>query len=197
MTVQKIATMTAIAAILFAAPALADEGGAHALSVEEAETQIRQELGLSRDDQINPDAVPPALLEQLGDAVMDEMAVSEAQHQWMDTMMGGEGSESLASSHQWMGYRYLTGGYGGSFGPGSGGGMHGGRGGGSRSGHMGGGMMGGWGMMGNPQWGTEPDSYESPENIVRRRYAEGEITREEYREMMDELGASGSTERQR
>ena len=193
MTVRKISTVAAIAVILFATPALADEGAAHSLSIEEAETQIRQELGLSQNDPINPDAVPPALLEQLGDAVMGEMAVSEAQHQWMDTMMGGDGSESLASSHQWMGYRYLTGGYGGSFGPGSGPGRNGG----FRGGHMRGGMMGGWGMMGNPQWGTQPDSYESPEDIVRRRYAEGEITREEYREMMDELSASGSTGRRR
>jgi uncharacterized membrane protein len=61
--------------------------------------------------------------------------------------------------------------------------MHGGR----HGGMMGPGMMGRWGMMGNPRWGSAPDAYESPEEIARRRYASGEITREEFREIMEEL----------
>lgn len=165
--------------VFISAPILADEIDHHDLSVEDAVAQIRDELGLSAEDTIDPDRVPPEMLELLGDAVMAEMAVTEAQHEWMDTMMGGEGSESLASTHRWMGYRYLTGGYGGGFGPGRRGGMHGGM--------MGPGMMGRWGMMGNPEWGTSPDAYDSPEEIARRRYARGEITRDEFREIMDEL----------
>lgn len=159
------------------APILADEVDHHDLSVEDAVEQIRSELGLSPEEPIDADRVPSEMLEALGDAVMAEMAGTEAQHQWMDTMMGGEGSESLASTHRWMGYRYLTGGYGGGFG--RRGGMHGGM--------MGPGMMGRWGMMGNPEWGSSPEAYDSPEEIARRRYAQGEITRDEFREIMDDL----------
>ena len=177
--------------VFISAPILADEIDHHDLSVEDAIGQIRDELGLSAEEPIDPDRVPPEMLELLGDAVMAEMAVTEAQHEWMDTMMGGEGSESLASTHRWMGYRYLTGGYGGGFGPGGGPSPDGawgpGRRGGMHGGMMGPGMMGRWGMMGNPDWGTSPDAYDSPEEIARRRYAQGEITRDEFREIMDEL----------
>lgn len=180
--IRIILTALLISAFI-SAPLLADEVSHHDLSVEDAVGRIRDELGLSAEEPIDPDRVPPELLELLGDAVMAEMAVTEAQHEWMDTMMGGEGSESLASTHRWMGYRYLTGGYGGGFGPGGGpgsrGGMHGGM--------MGPGMMSRWGMMGNPEWGSSPEAYDSPEEIARRRYARGEITRDEYRELMDEL----------
>ena len=188
--------------ITLASPLFATGGDAHTVSIEEAISRIRSELGLSPNDSIDPEAVPSPLLEELGDAVMADMAGSEAHHGWMDTMMGGEGSESLASAHRWMGYRYLTGGYG-PYGPGPGpngtwdgqerpgwnerwgrgGGMHGGM----RGGMMGPGMMGRWGMMGNPRWGSAPDAYASPEEIARRRYASGEITREEFREIIDEL----------
>jgi hypothetical protein len=82
--------------------------------------------------------VPPELLGELGDAVMSEIHPDPQTHEWMDQMMGGEGSESLASAHRWMGYRYLAGGYGRGFGMMSGG-------------MMGPGMMGRgfgrWGMI--------------------------------------------------
>jgi hypothetical protein len=192
-----VLTLLVLGAAL-ASPLLATGGDAHTVSIEEAISHIRSELGLSPDEAIDPDAVPSPLLEELGDAVMADMAGSEAHHEWMDTMMGGEGSESLGSAHRWMGYRYLTGGYG-PYGPGPGPdgrwddrwssrpgwgrgpgrGMHGGM--------MGPGMMGGWGMMGNPRWGAGPETYDSPEEIARRRYARGEITTDEFREIMDEL----------
>jgi hypothetical protein len=173
--------MLSILVILFAAgglfigavSAFADNDG-HSESVEQVEAQIRSELGLKADERIDPDKVPPQLLEELGDAVMAVMHPDPEQHEWMDRMMGGEGSESLAAAHRWMGYRYLSGGYGGGFGM-MGGGM------------MGPGMMGRWGMMGNPRvpYGSLP--YESPEDIVKRRYAAGEINRRQYRQMLDDL----------
>jgi len=83
----------------------------HSTSVEEVLLEIRRELGLSLDDAINPDRVPPFLLEELGEAVMSEAHPDPEQHEWMENTMGGEGSESLATAHRWMGYRYLSGGY--------------------------------------------------------------------------------------
>lgn len=50
---------------------------------------------------------------------------------------------------------------------------------------MGPGMMGGWGFR-SPQGYTSP--YQSPEDIARMRYARGEITREQYEQLMKDLG---------
>ncbi len=146
----------------------------HSESVEEVMAEIRAELGLEANERIEPDKVSPQLLEKLGDTVMGTMHPDPEQHEWMDEMMGGEGSESLAAAHRWMGYRYLSGGYGSGFGM-MGGGM------------MGSGMMGHGGMMGDPgvPFGSFP--YESPEDIVKRRYAQGDINRKEYLQMLEDL----------
>ena len=167
----------AAAALILAGVAYADDDD-HDLSIQQVTDEIRAQLGLGPNDSIDADVVPPALLERLGEAVMISVHPDTDTHEWMDEMMGGEGSESLAAAHRWMGYRYLTGGYG-------------------AAGMMGPGMMGSfgpggagrrWGMMGNPSVQV-PDQqrFASPEDIVRRRYAAGEITREEYLQMMDDL----------
>jgi len=151
----------------------------HTASVDQVMQKIYDNLGLKSGDRVNPDQVPPALLEELGDAVMSEIHPDGDVHEWMDQMMGGEGSDSLAAAHRWMGYRYLSGGYG----PGMMGSATGGM--------MGRGMMGngfnGWGMMGNPNIAPGNYPYRSPEQIVKDRYAKGEITREQYLQMMKDL----------
>ena len=146
----------------------------HNESVEAVTAEIRAELGLKANERIDPAKVSPQLLEQLGDAIMGTIHPDPEQHEWMDQMMGGEGSESLAAAHRWMGIRYLNGGYG----PGSG--MMGG-------GMMGPGMMGRWGMMGNPGIPFRSFPYESPEDILKRRYAQGDISRQEYLQMLEDL----------
>jgi len=154
------------------------DSDAHERSITDVESEIRVAIGLNATESIDPATVPDNLLIELGDAVMASHVGNEAQHLWMDQMMGGEGSASLDAAHRWMAYRYLSGGYGttgmggfGMMGPGM----------------MGGGMGRGWGLMGDP--GTMYDSipYSSPEDILKRRYAEGEISREEYRKMLDDL----------
>jgi hypothetical protein len=179
-TVKKLTILllisTAITGLVFA------DADGHGRSVTEVLDEIRAELGIDEGKRIPPDAVSPALLEELGDAVMAEIHPDPEVHAWMDQMMGGEGSESLASAHRWMGYRYLTGGYGRGFGM-MGGGMMG-------PGMMGRGM-GPWGVMGNPNVDAATNgAYDSPEEIAKRRYARGEISREEYLQLMEDLSHS-------
>ncbi len=175
-----VAVSAAALALIAAASGWSQSSGEeHAASVETVMAEIRQQLDLGPNDRVDPAKVPDDLLEQLGEAVMSVMVPNERQHEFMDRMMGGEGSASLAAAHRWMGYRYLTGGYAA-----AGGGAYGGM---MGSGMMGGGYAGRWGMMGDPEapYGSIP--YSSPEQIVKRRYAEDQITREQYQQMMKDL----------
>ncbi|MCF7929505.1 MAG: SHOCT domain-containing protein [Spirochaetales bacterium] len=144
----------------------------HSAEPNQVIEEIRGKMELGPEETIDPDAVPVSMLEKLGEAVMSEIHPNERVHLWMDRMMGGEGSQSLASTHRWMGYRYLTDGseYG-----------YGRRG----MGMMGPGMMGrSWGMHGS-DYGPIP--YDSPEEVLKQRYARGEISREEYLRALDDL----------
>ena len=115
--------------------------------VETVIDEIRAALDLRDGEGIDPDKVPPELLEKLGDAVMGLIHSNAERHEWMDEMMGGESSENLSEAHRWMGYRYLTGGYSGHF-----------------------------SMMGFIDVPFDSIPYESPEDIVNGRYIRGEIS---------------------
>lgn len=71
--------------------------------------EIRKELNLKDNEKIDPNKVPDRLLGELGEAVMSERHPNDREHEWMDDMMGGEGSSSLEAMHKAMGYRYLEG----------------------------------------------------------------------------------------
>jgi len=199
------------------------EGNEHGKSVELILKEIREEQGIELNESINLDKVSPELLEELGEAVMSIMHPDPKQHEWMDTMMGGEGSARLRAMHQTMGYQYLTGESGPIMGRGiapcRGGALF------NRRGKMGHGMMGypfsyggrwGFGMM-NLRYGgmivmwvivivliglvvylivrsQRPKesggilrSGETPIDIIKRRYASGEINREEYERLQKDL----------
>ena len=81
----------------------------HNKTILEVIKDIRKELNLNKNDRIDPEKVPDNLLEELGEAVMSERHPDEREHEWMDDMMGGEGSTSLKAMHKAMGYRYLEG----------------------------------------------------------------------------------------
>ena len=81
----------------------------HGKSLENVLGEIREELKVDTNSQIDPALVSEGLLEELGDAVMSLMHPDERQHEWMDRMMGGEGSESLKNAHIRMAYNYLSG----------------------------------------------------------------------------------------
>ena len=109
-------------------------------SIDEIIEEIREAQGIAPNDPIDPNRLSDAHLEELGEAVMDLMHPDEREHEFMDRMMGGEGSESLEYMHRMMGYRYLSGDFRGRLGRMMGWGTRG----------MGFGMMGGMPMIG---WG--------------------------------------------
>ena len=121
--------------LLAAAAVTADE--AHGRDVETIVGEILHDTGASSLSAVSPDAVSPALLEELGDGVMG-LLLDDWHHERMDAMLGGEGSDSLAAYHRDLGEQYII----------SGGKLNG-----SRS--WGGGWMGPGGMMG----GFRPFSY--------------------------------------
>jgi len=95
--------------LLLSLPLFSDENS-HGKSIEQVFELIRDEQNVASNKDINPEKVSDDLLEEFGEAVMSLMHPDERQHEWMDNMMGGEGSASLRSAHIMMGYNYLTGG---------------------------------------------------------------------------------------
>ncbi|PJE76103.1 hypothetical protein COV04_01065 [Candidatus Uhrbacteria bacterium CG10_big_fil_rev_8_21_14_0_10_48_11] len=75
--------------------------------VKAALSAIYETQGVSDVNKIDCDKVSDSQFETLGDAYMGIMMPNETQHQAMDTMMGGEGSESLSQAHINMGRSYL------------------------------------------------------------------------------------------
>ncbi len=130
---KKINFILVIASIIFIAPILvsADSG----VSLDSVLSEIKTSQNVSENNQIKCENVSEQNFEELGDAVMGVMHPNEQEHELMDQMMGGEGSQSLKAAHILMGKRYLgcvsgTSGYGmmGSGMMGMGGGMMGGNG---------------------------------------------------------------------
>jgi uncharacterized membrane protein len=210
-SIRKTAILIFLFSVLTAAFVMADDEAGHGTvrSINAILGEIREQQGIGPGERIDPDRVDPGLLEELGEAVMSLMVPDPERHEWMDRMMGGEGSESLAERHRWMGYRYLNGGRG-------------------PTGMMGGGNFdrrGGWApMMGFPPWagkgnwryggmmgwnggnlwiwilasalvaavvvlailysrGRREGGYSSTDDaleILKRRFARGEIGREEF-----------------
>ena len=78
-------------------------------SLADLMTQIRQSQGVSDNSRIDADRVHDSMLEQLGDAVLDQRVRDDRMHEWVEQMLGGEGSPSLAAMYRIMGYRHLTG----------------------------------------------------------------------------------------
>ena len=187
-------------------------------SIDSILSDIRKEQGLKESDKINPDKVSPELLEELGDSVMEKSIGNHEQHEFMDQMMGGEGSPNLTAMHQRIGFNYLTGntgwfgnmmGYGGMMGMMYRNKYYDNKGGFPMMWNNGYGMMG-WGFGGwimgfifliiiiavglviffalrNRGNFTGFSKNETPLEILKKRYAKGEITKKEFDEMKKDL----------
>jgi uncharacterized membrane protein len=214
---KRLLFVSGIMAFLFLAGSLAfAQAASKTPSSDQVLGLIRTEQKLGPTDNIDPAKVSDKLLEQLGDAVMGERIGDERQHAWMENMMGGEGSATLANMHRLMGYRFLQGArddmmpYGGMMGQNGASGRRDYR----------GGMMGGdgrsYGMMGRggrfgmvpiagrlPIWiiggiviagaiaavlfFTLRRKTETPLDILKKRLAKGDVTRDEYDKLKAEL----------
>ncbi len=146
MTIRKLWIFLPLVIVLFLTFTIlsysnSDTGDEHGRPLETILEEIRETQGLGPNERIDPERVSSKQLEELGESVMSIIHPDPEQHELMDNMMGGEGSESLSAMHQMMGYQYLGGNSGGMMGGMMGPGMMGGM--------MGPGMMG-RGMMGGP-----------------------------------------------
>ncbi|GIW63589.1 MAG: hypothetical protein KatS3mg091_391 [Patescibacteria group bacterium] len=92
--------------IMSTKPALAHSDTAGA-SVDDIVSLILENQNIDNINQIDCTKVTDQEFEALGEALMDYMHPDQEEHQAMDKMMGGEGSESLSQAHIQMGKRYL------------------------------------------------------------------------------------------
>jgi putative membrane protein len=183
------------------------------LSLNQALQEILKAQGVNDIKSIDCGKVTDKQMEDLGDKLMDVMHPDSSEHEFMDRMMGGEKSPNLASMNRIMGARYLgcykgEVPFGGMMSP-----LYGGRGYGDdyygrRWPHM---MYGNgpWGMMGGygggimwilflvaivlviffvMKWARPGGAGESPLEILKRRYAKGELTKEEFDQKKKDLG---------
>ncbi len=211
---KKVWIITLMMAFVFTATLFSYADDMELKSVDTILTEIQEEQGVKTTDEINADDVSQAKLEELGDSVMEAMIGDSEQHDQMDIRLGGDGSASLTAFHTRLGYNYLVGYPNGmmtlmtSGTAGSGddqynwGGMMG-----NRNARGYGGMMGYFGGAGmiiglillivfvvllflllkvflRKQ---RVASLESPFDILKRRFAAGEITEEEYEKMAEAL----------
>lgn len=77
------------------------------VSLEEVLAEIMRTQGVSEKDKLDCQQITDEQFEKLGEAVMGIMHPDPTEHELMDKMMGGEGSQSLKTVHISMGKRYL------------------------------------------------------------------------------------------
>lgn len=205
-----------ILVVLLTVPAILVFSEMKPMPIDKVLAEIRQEQGIKSNDTIKMEKVSPAKLEELGDSVMEVMIGNSALHDQMDKMMGGDGSARLTAVHQRIAYNYLSGYPLGMMNLMSGGMMgfninntNYARGGRYIMNGFGPGLMGGfgWGFGGMfmglifliiiilaivfivraVSKGGLNGSNESAMDILKKRYAKGEITKDDFEKMKKDL----------
>ena len=103
---KKVILITTLA-LVFVLPSLSFGQSNPNASFDSALNDILKSQNISQKSQIKCYKVTDEQFEKLGDGVMGFMHPDERQHELMDQMMGGEGSQSLKATHILMGERYL------------------------------------------------------------------------------------------
>lgn len=184
-------------------------------SLDQVTQEIMKSQGVTGMKSIDCSKVTDKQLEDLGDAFMDVMHPDSSEHNFMDRMMGGEKSPTLSAMKRIMGARYLGcyrgDEYSGMMSP-----FWGGRG--IRDwddyssnrrwpymmhGYGPWGMMSGYGMgfmwiipliiivlaiLLVIKWARPVGIAETPLDILKKRYAKGEITKDEFDQKKKDLG---------
>lgn len=197
---KKIFFLTILASLFFLPSFFVLADGHHDVSLEDILGEIMDSQNVEKKSEVDCQKITDEQFEELGEAVMSLMHPDEEEHELMDQMVGGEGSESLKAMHMMMGKRYL----------------------GCTTGMTGGGMMGMMPMMNWSSWGfgtgwawlswilmillwvliivgiiflikwlinqTRGETKgESALGILKERYAKGEISKKEFEEKKKEL----------
>ncbi|MDT8297849.1 MAG: hypothetical protein RQ801_06090 [Spirochaetaceae bacterium] len=92
--------------ILWAGPLLFGESQASGNLIEPMVERILELQQVDALSEVNPDEIPLPLLEELGQAVMEEQIGDPDWHSHMNSMMGGEGSAQLQELHVSIGKLY-------------------------------------------------------------------------------------------
>lgn len=80
----------------------------HGRSIDAVVADILSQAQTESLEDVAADEVSAELLEELGDAVMEEYSYSSWQHSMMDYMIGGEDSLQLADFHRSLGRDYIA-----------------------------------------------------------------------------------------
>jgi uncharacterized membrane protein len=102
---KKIVTALTVLILFSGALLFADE--AHSRDIDIIVEDILGQSGVSSLSGLSPEDVSPGLLEELGDAVMDRTINDSWHHEMADYMLGGEGSDQLAAYHRDLGAQYI------------------------------------------------------------------------------------------
>jgi hypothetical protein len=111
MKTLKIMKLTVIALLVLLPVTAALSNDDHDVTIKQVFEEIRIDQNVKTYKQIDADKVNDNLLEKLGEAVMNNRFPDTEEHEYLDRMMGGEGSENLKEMHIRMGYHYIQNGF--------------------------------------------------------------------------------------
>ncbi len=106
-TTKILAFLSVLVFSLFLAGSALAHGQEQAQTLDEILREILQRQNVESIRDIRCQDLTDDDFERLGEAVMSYMHPDTQEHEAMDEMMGGEGSESLRSAHIHMGKRFL------------------------------------------------------------------------------------------